>query len=207
MSATNIASFPAVSVDEGNDITFELISCFDELEKAYFKGLPDIGNLVCEWSEGEAFLRQTLNDEIAVESFVGAVLTQNTTDRDNCAITATLFDLQNGEKKAVAKRIASHARLAREGQAGAIAGATTQAHEAEFSQEMELLGDSVKSKYELAVEAGLPLAVLKTAKKRAQVCLAGAEFLGAKCEKSKRQTNGQPAAKPTTASFTQATLF
>lgn len=181
------------------------LSLEEELKVAYFGGSPDLRTLVSRWSEGEAYIARTLNDEISVEQFVGDVLTRNTTDRANCAIAATLRDLQNGEKKAVAKRIASYARLGRDAHAGAIAGATTLAHEAEFAQEQELLGTAQKSKFELAVEAGLPLALEKTRKKYVQVRLDGVEFHAGQKVPCKPENYVAQAQK--TASFKQAALF
>ena len=176
----------------------------EEFKIAYFGGLPALLELVSRWSGGEAYIARTLDDEISVEQFVGGVLTKNTTDRANCAIAATLRGLQNGEKKAVAKRIASYARLGRDAHAGAIAGATMQAHEAEFMQEQELLGAAQKTAYEVAVEAGLPLAIQKTRKKYAQIRLDGAEFHAPQKVKNKAANNAQT---PKPASFQQAALF
>ncbi|MBE0497164.1 MAG: hypothetical protein IBX45_12170 [Campylobacterales bacterium] len=193
---------------EGENTTTEFksqLSPVEELQNAYFGGSPDLRALVTRWSEGEAYIARTLTDEIAVEQFVRDMLTKNTTNRSNCGIKAALRDLQNGEKKLVAKRIASYARLGRDAHAGAIAGATIQAHEAEFAQEQELLGAAQKTAYEVAVEAGLPLALEKTRKKYVQVRLGGAEFHAAQKLPCKPENYVAQAQK--TASFQQATLF
>lgn len=208
MSTTTHPSFFRAYIGMGKDTTIEIklqLSATEELTNAYLAGYPTLRTLVSRWSEGEAYIARTLDDEISVEQFVGDVLTRNTTNRANCAIAATLRALKNGEKKAVAKRIASYARLGRDAHAGAIAGATMQAHEAEFMQEQELLGAAQKSKFELAIEAGLPLALQKTRKKYVQVRLDGAEFHAAQKKVKNKPANNPQTQKP--ASFKQAALF
>lgn len=194
-------SFPVIFSNSRN-VTIKTVkpqlSAHKELQNAYFEGFCATRKLVTVWGEGEVFVGKSIEDEIGVDAFVGAVLTCKITKRVNCAIKATLKDIKNNKRKEAARRIASHARLNRERQESAIVGAIKQIS-MEYNHEDEI----EKSALELKIDEGAPFGAIP-AKKGIQIVLTGADFCQNPRRNSKIKVN---TSLKTTKSYFQPSLF